>query len=617
MNLFLLTILLFIFNISIFAQLKLETSTQSNAAGISQSGVFTLTSTMGQPSIIGLSSSGQLNTSSGYIYQALSDATAPTVSLASISPPVDGQQVTIAFNITDLSGVTGANLFYRRGGDLTFTSITLTKTTTTYDGVIPAASVTSRGVEFYLTAADVYNNVARFPVTDIYSAQVAVLGGVAKAAAQPAGSEQNAYRLISLPINATNKTPSAVLGDDLGTYNNTKWRFFELKGGKLPYVEYGSTSQMFPGIAFWLIVKDAGKVITTGAGTSNFTHTRYNIPLDTGWTFIGNPFNFDLPLGNLSRKSGGALDLRYYNGSWANYFGALIPFEGYAVSNLSGSVDTIFVNPKVGVVPPKQFPQKSEDVIWKIKISAGCKDAKDDDNEVVISQSANVDYDELDKPEPPVIGEFVSVYFPRPSWGKILDKFCVDARPNPVDGANWEFEVLSNIEDKIDLKFEGLENIPLETDVVLIDKLIKSTQYLRHSDKYSFTNLSKSNPRKMDLLVGSKSYIQNKLTEIGAIPSEFELSQNFPNPFNPTTVIRYGLPGVSRVTIKIYDLLGQEIKTLVDETLDRGYQSAEWNGKTTAGIETASGLYFYRIEAADAQNPGKKFIQVKRMLLMK
>ncbi|MDP2208490.1 MAG: FlgD immunoglobulin-like domain containing protein [Bacteroidota bacterium] len=599
-----------------FSQTQLSTSTQSNAGGVSSSGAFTLTSTFGQPSPIGIGVSGQINSSSGYIYQAAFDATAPTISLASISPPIAAQQVTVSFSVTDISGVASATLFYRRGGDQTFTPLALTKTVNNFDGVIPASSVTSRGVEFYMTAADVYNNIARFPAADIYSAQVAVLGGVAKPTAQPAGSEQNAYRLISLPISATNKTPAAVLEDDLGAYNNTKWRFFELKGGKLPYVEYGNTSQMLPGKSFWLIVKDAGKVINTGAGVSNFTHKTYPIPLDTGWTFIGNPFDFDIPLGNLVRKSG-SVYLHYYAGSWSNYTGALIPFDGYAISNLSGSIDTLFVNPKIGVVPLKQSANKSEDVIWKIKISAECKDAKDDDNEIVISQSAKVDYDELDKPEPPVIGEFVSVYFPRSNWGKILDKFCVDARPNPLDGADWEFEVLSNIEDKIDLKFDGLENIPLETEVVLIDNLIKSTQYLRQSDKYSFTNLSKSNPRKMNLLVGSQTYIQNKLTEIGAIPSKFELSQNFPNPFNPTTVIRYGLPSASHVTIKIYDLLGQEIKTLVDETQENGYRSVEWNGENSLGTDIASGLYFYRIEAADIQNPGKKFVQVKRMLLMK
>lgn len=599
------------------AQIKLETSTQSNAGGISQSGVFTLTSTMGQPSIIGLSSSGQLNSSSGYIYQVTLDATAPTISLASISPPVAAQQALISFTITDLSGVVSATLFCRQGGDQVFTSIALSLTGATYDGVIPANSVTSRGLEFYVTASDLYNNTGRFPTSGIYSYQVAVLSGVVKPNAQPAGSEQNAYRLLSLPINATNKTPAVILEDDLGAYDNTKWRFFELQGGNLPYKEYGNTSSMFPGKSFWLIVKDAGKVIDTGPGASNSTHKPYAIPLDTGWTFIGNPFNYDIPFGNLVRKSGSALDLRYYAGSWSNYNGALIPFEGYAVSNLSGSVDTLFVNPMIGVIPLKHTAQKSENFIWKIKISAECRGAKDDDNEIVISQSAKVDYDELDKPEPPVIGEFVSVYFPRSNWGKILDKFCVDARPNPVDGADWEFEVLSNIEDKIDLKFDGLENIPLETEVVLIDKLIKSTQYLRQSDNYSFTNLSKSNPRNMNILVGSQSYIQTKLTEIGAIPNEFELSQNFPNPFNPTTVIRYGLPDASHITIKIYDLLGQEIITLVDETQENGYRSVEWNGKNNLGVESASGLYFYRIEAADRQNPGKKFVQVKRMLLMK
>ena len=101
------------------------------------------------------------------------------------------------------------------------------------------------------------------------------------------------------------------------------------------------------------------------------------------------------------------------------------------------------------------------------------------------------------------------------------------------------------------------------------------------------------------------------------MPTEFFLSQNFPNPFNPATIIRYGLPSASRVIIKLYDVLGQEIKTLVDETQDKGYQSVEWNGKNEFGLTVASGIYIYRITATNPQNINERFIQTKRMLLLK
>jgi|GEM_PF-429266 len=96
------------------------------------------------------------------------------------------------------------------------------------------------------------------------------------------------------------------------------------------------------------------------------------------------------------------------------------------------------------------------------------------------------------------------------------------------------------------------------------------------------------------------------------IPREFSLDQNYPNPFNPTTVLRYALPVDSKVTMRIYNVLGQVVATLVNGAVNAGYQSAQWNANNFA-----SGIYFYRMEATSIANPSKAFTQVKKMLLIK
>ena len=96
------------------------------------------------------------------------------------------------------------------------------------------------------------------------------------------------------------------------------------------------------------------------------------------------------------------------------------------------------------------------------------------------------------------------------------------------------------------------------------------------------------------------------------LPKEFSLDQNYPEPFNPTTTIRFALPADSKVILKIYNLLGQVVGTLVDGDLSAGYQSAEWNAASFA-----SEVYFYRIEAASTSNPSKTFTQVRKMVLVK
>jgi flagellar hook assembly protein FlgD len=94
------------------------------------------------------------------------------------------------------------------------------------------------------------------------------------------------------------------------------------------------------------------------------------------------------------------------------------------------------------------------------------------------------------------------------------------------------------------------------------------------------------------------------------IVKDFLLEQNYPNPFNPSTEIKFHIAQQSFVTLKIYDLLGREIETLVSEELDNGVYIVDWNGDNNFGEKVSSGIYFYRIEAGS-------FINSMKMLLLK
>jgi hypothetical protein len=84
--------------------------------------------------------------------------------------------------------------------------------------------------------------------------------------------------------------------------------------------------------------------------------------------------------------------------------------------------------------------------------------------------------------------------------------------------------------------------------------------------------------------------------------STYKLERNFPNPFNPETIISFNLPEASAVKLNVYNILGQMVRTLVDEELPAGAHSVMWDGKNGQGSEVASGVYFYRIKAGDFES---------------
>ena len=91
----------------------------------------------------------------------------------------------------------------------------------------------------------------------------------------------------------------------------------------------------------------------------------------------------------------------------------------------------------------------------------------------------------------------------------------------------------------------------------------------------------------------------------GAIPEKYELSQNYPNPFNPITNIKFQIVERGSVTLKIYDILGNEVTTIINKELEAGYYKYDWDAS-----ELASGVYLYRIRAG-------KYVETKKMLLLK
>jgi hypothetical protein len=101
-------------------------------------------------------------------------------------------------------------------------------------------------------------------------------------------------------------------------------------------------------------------------------------------------------------------------------------------------------------------------------------------------------------------------------------------------------------------------------------------------------------------------------TKKEGIPKKMNLSQNYPNPFNPNTTIEFSLPKTNEVTLKIYNILGEDIATLVSDRLTAGIYTFDWDASNMAG-----GVYLYRLFVESLTGEAGEFVETRKMILMR
>ncbi len=504
-----------------------------------------------------------------------------------------GVDQVVTATITDRDEVATAELHYRRGRGTLYTPLTMEWIGgDDYEATIPGGEITSWGVEYYITASD---EEPLEGISDSYSPPVAI-SNLVRSEAQPAGSEQDSYRLVSFPLNLTDPDPGSALADDLGSYNKCRWRFFELSSSQ-DYIEHPETEDVTAGHGYWLIVRDSGQTLGTGAATSVSLVEEFAIDLHAGWTFIGNPFSFPLPQSALHRFSGGALDIRACAGSWSTHSDSLYPFEGYAI--FANESDQLLINPDLTSTPLVGTRSPAADArAWAIRVAAQVQRAQDNDNVALASVGALPGWDRLDRAEPPIIGEYVSVYFAHPAGEGPTRRLCVDARPEPANGVVWDLDVVTNITDRVLLRFAGLDEVPGRFQIRLLDDRLGISQDLRALEIYELTPMADGEERyALRLVVGTAAFLEGEIDLATTVPVRYELAPAVPNPCHPLATIRYGLPHSERVTLQIYNVLGEVIATLVPgEPRAAGQHVAVWNGRDQSGCWVNPGVYFYALQ---------------------
>jgi hypothetical protein len=112
------------------------------------------------------------------------------------------------------------------------------------------------------------------------------------------------------------------------------------------------------------------------------------------------------------------------------------------------------------------------------------------------------------------------------------------------------------------------------------------------------------------LLQKALGWYMTDVEKTNEIPTEFALQQNFPNPFNPSTQIRFSLPENQRVRLEVFDVIGRLVATIVDREMQTGNYTVSWEGLDANGVKVTSGIYLYRLQAGS-------YSAIKKMILLK
>ncbi len=563
--------------------------------------------------------------------------TMPTLmaAVAKISPSVPdssakGTKVQLKFDIypTPYKILTGT-FEYALGGSENYRRKTLSFRDSTFTSAlqlaIPADSATIRGLKYRVSIRTDYGEVYYPSENQPYSWITVKTARESSAVVLP----RKVHRMVSVPYELDDPSIQAVLVDNFGQENPHRWRLFDWSQRDTNYIAYSdSTWQNRAGFsrgkAFWLITSQENSY-DAGAGISP-PNENYRILLSPGWNMIGNPFPYPINWSDIQKSSNLISDPIYRSTvdsiGWVYSTPIIRPWEGYFVWNGDNVTRSIIVPPKEAsrttLNKPKSiainYTEKYSDLAVLISASVRCGKFIDNDNLFGLAENADDEFDTYDLLEAPAIGEYVSLSINNKKWQKHPGHYAIDIRRLNDQGCCWpvvlEYE-LEKPDRNLIVSFNSITQLPANWRMVLFDENQDVAIDLQNNPTLVLNALAGRQVKHNYLLVvGTEAFLQKHSNEIPLVPLKFELLQNYPNPFNAATTISFNLPKRMHVSLKIYNILGQLVKTLVDEELRGGNHKLVWDATNDQGQLIATGVYIIQLR-------GQNDVAIKKLVVIK
>ena len=532
------------------------------------------------------------------------DGTPPDVTnttSASISS-AQGSTVKIKATVVDPeSGVTTVQAQYRSiSGNPNYTTIDLTSVgSNNWESAdITLAQVGEIGIDFKIIATN-----GQMGVKTSSNFKVLVTYGDQSIPYNAAGSEQLNYRIISIPLNLTDKTINAIF-NELGPYNNTKWRMFKYENGA--HTELSGSSTIELGKGYWFITKEAANLTTGTGNAANVTADQpFTYNLVAGWNLIGNPYLFNVLWSDVLSASGNiSLNLRTYAGSFSSG-SVLKKFEGAFVMASQATVLTFPTakNPAAGRIRQNndELLKNSLDMQeWEVLFNVTNGELSNALSGIGMRPNAKSDYDKFDDFTLPRLIDYLEVNHQK-SFLKIpYSKDVVPTEENHI----WDFSIDSNLKDVATIAWDNSFFGNNKREIVLVDVETQAVIDMRARSSYSFEHRGKHN---LKVIFGNSDFVREN-----SLPDGLIINNIYPNPSASKVTFGFTTPnyeGEIKVDVKLHNTLGQSVSNLFSGALNSGYHEVTWDGNDTSGVRVGQGIYLVEVKIGKQVRTGKVIVK--------
>ncbi len=407
------------------------------------------------------------------------------------------------------------------------------------------------------------------------------------------------YRLVSLP-GSTSIPLNSIFTEKYGD----SWRaYLENGSDSNNYDEYSESDSRFqfkPGNGFWVLsTTEISKSVQVQSVTVD-GNDNYSINISPGWNVISNPFQKNIDWNLVQTVNGIDANLWEYRQQFQRSF-LMESFKAYYFYNNPENAKTFLLFPysdgsKSGTTI-QQMSDFSEDAVRATISAQFADDSQTDISFIFDNPSENKTHTNRHHPDLSFVKNGMclrennesTIYF---------SQLHTELKP---EGIHYKLELKSSFGSLVTLT-SNFNKLPNDTQILLVNQVTKAEYKLLNSTNSITIKMTEPNAL-FDVYIGSEQFLTEMRESLQ--PIAFSLEQNYPNPFNPNTNIRYSITHETLVKVEVYDLMGRQVKTIVNTQQKPGWYAVDFDAS-----KLASGMYIYRLQAGN-------YSKTMKMLLVK